>query len=232
MGHLTTEALARLVDEAPSREERRHLEECAHCREELGALRRQTEALAALPDLRPPAGHWESLERRLVEEGLMRPLRGFRRRPVPRWGGWRAAAAGCALFLAGSLVGSWVRRGGEGIWTLGGMSVAESSKGGKEQGAGRAETLEEAAALVQQAERQYLTALVRYRQLLEAEGRLPYRGHPAARLAALQGIVAAGRAGVEQAPADPFLNGVLVGALAEQEVLLRTVAMTGFADIF
>lgn len=226
------EALARLVDEPPSPQESRHLEACARCREELLALREQTEALAALPDLCPPVGHWESLERRLVDEGLVRPLQRVRSRRGPGWGVWGRVAAGLVLFLAGSWVGSWIGGKGGEMGPVAGVSVAELPGVEAGPGAQPVETLEEAAAWVRQAEREYLQALVRYRQLLEAQGELPYRGHPAARLAALQGIVAAGRAGVEQAPADPFLNGVLVGALAEQEVLLRTVAMAGFGDIF
>ncbi|HSR41573.1 MAG TPA: hypothetical protein VLL48_05370, partial [Longimicrobiales bacterium] len=72
MRHLTNEDLARLVDEAPTPEERRHLAACRRCVAELDGLREQTEALSALPDLRLPADEWRELERRLAREGLVK----------------------------------------------------------------------------------------------------------------------------------------------------------------
>jgi len=69
MRHLSNEDLARLVDEAPSPEERRHLARCHRCVAELDALREQTEALGSLPDLVPPRGDWRELER----DGSRRP---------------------------------------------------------------------------------------------------------------------------------------------------------------
>ena len=48
MGHLSTETLARLVDEPPRGQEAKHLAECRLCATELDALRAQTRALAAL----------------------------------------------------------------------------------------------------------------------------------------------------------------------------------------
>ena len=83
MGHLTNETLARLVSEAPSQDEKKHLDDCSDCRHELRALMEQTESLGSLPDLRPPAGDWEALEARLVSEGLIRTS-GVRRR-APQW---------------------------------------------------------------------------------------------------------------------------------------------------
>ncbi len=64
MQHLTTEALARLVDEPPDRAEAAHLEGCAACRDELQALRRQTAALAALGQAEsadPPPEQWDAI---------------------------------------------------------------------------------------------------------------------------------------------------------------------------
>jgi len=56
MEHLTTEALARLVDEPPSPGESDHLAECQACLSVLEGLRAQTHALASLPEIRPPLG--------------------------------------------------------------------------------------------------------------------------------------------------------------------------------
>ena len=71
MEHLTKETLARLVDERPNPEQREHLSSCTVCGLELRGLRRQTEALGSLPDLRPPPGDWVGLEARLMSEGLV-----------------------------------------------------------------------------------------------------------------------------------------------------------------
>ena len=76
MEHLTHDTLARLVDERPSPGERKHLQMCSRCAEELRALRLQSDALGSLAALRPPSGDWESLEARLVGEGSS-----VRRRP-------------------------------------------------------------------------------------------------------------------------------------------------------
>jgi hypothetical protein len=231
MGHLSLETLARLVDEAPSAQERAHLESCALCREELCALERQTEGLGALPDLRPPAGDWDALEARLTAEGLVRSR-------AARWrsaGGpsqvWLQAAAALVLFLGGSALGprlwSAMGPGGESAGPPAGLELIPVGTQAEP-----AADLTQAAEAVRLAERQFIDALVQYRQILDAQGQPSLIGNPAARLAALQGIVAAGRAAVQQAPADPFMNGVLVGALAEQEALLRTASLPGREGIF
>ena len=59
MTHLTSETLARLVDERPNPDERAHLTACGRCAEEFRALRLQSDALGGLPALRPPSGDWE-----------------------------------------------------------------------------------------------------------------------------------------------------------------------------
>ena len=106
MGHLTTVSLARMVSEAPYPEEKDHLESCPACQAELQALREQTEAMGALPDLRPPAGDWEALEGRLVSEGMIRSSGlSF---PNARWrsSGWLQAAAALVLFIGGTAIGT------------------------------------------------------------------------------------------------------------------------------
>ena len=78
MGHLSTETLARIVDETPRPDEAEHLAACGACAAELQAMKAQTEALRALPELLPPVGDWDVLEARLRSEGLIegpgRPL--------------------------------------------------------------------------------------------------------------------------------------------------------------
>ncbi len=71
MSHLSFETIARLVDEQPSPLDAKHLESCAACSRELEEMRADVAALAALPDLAPPAGAWDQIESRLAAEGLL-----------------------------------------------------------------------------------------------------------------------------------------------------------------
>ncbi len=232
MGHLNGERLARLVSEAPSPEEERHLETCSACRAELEGLREQTEILGALPDLRPPTGDWEALEARLLGEGLVRP--GGAESTSRNWfsSGWLRAAAALILFVGGAALGNRVTLPhSSGPLAQGdppaGMELIPVSAGTQS-----AANLTEAATAVRLAERQYIDALVQYRQLLDAQGEPELIGDPTSRFAALEGIVAAGRAAVQQAPADPFVNGVLVSALAEREAILRNASLTPGDGVF
>jgi hypothetical protein len=232
MGHLKIDSLARLVSEAPAPEEKEHLEACAACRLELKGLQEQTELIGSLPDLRPPAGDWEALEARLVAEGLIRSSGLARRTPGWRSSGWMQAAAALVLFLGGAALG----RG-----ALGSSGSLDQAQGDPLQSlelipvgtqAQPVTNLAEAAATVNRAERQYMDALLQYRQILDSQGDPTFIGDPTVRFAALEAIVAAGRAAVQQAPADPFLNGVLVSALAERQALLRTASLNPGDRVF
>lgn len=232
MGHLTIEALARLVNEAPDPGERRHLETCELCRQELKALEEQTERVGSLPDLRPPPGDWEVLEARLASEGLIRTS-GLARPKVRWWSSaWMQAAAAIVLFLGGTTVGSGflaTRGGNEG--TMGGSASGLQLIPVGTQ-AQPVSDLADAAEAVNVAERQYMDALLRYRQLLDSQGDPTYIGDPTARFAALEAIVAAGRVAVQKAPMDPYLNGVLVSALAERQALLHNASLTPGNGVF
>lgn len=216
MQHLELEVLARLVDGAPARDEQVHLDACARCRAELDALCRQTESLRALPDLRPPVGDWEALERRLAREGLIRS--GTRRRWWARQDVWLRAAAAAVLFLGGTAFGRALGGGLSGT----GPAVAGS---GAESALERVTSADEAAEIARLAQQRYFDALLRYRELVGADAGDAAQGQdPARRFAALEAIVAASQAAVRTAPADPFLNGVLVSAVAEREQVLRQIA--------
>jgi hypothetical protein len=81
-------------------------------------------------------------------------------------------------------------------------------------------TLDDAAAVLRQAEEFYLAALTRYAELAAgAEA-----GDPVSRLAALQSIVMTTQAALAQAPADPVINGYHLTALAQRDATLRQVA--------
>lgn len=217
MEHLSIEGLARLVDEPPRTEEAEHLAACRTCASELEALRAQTRALAALPEIRPPLGDWEVLEARLRSEGLVQDKGLLARLTLGQTPSWMRAAAATALFLGGSLMGGHLtaRRGDEARLARNATDVASFAS---------ATTVEDAAAQVQVAEQQYVLALTRYRQLLEEDGGDVGTGDPRSRFAALEYLVAASQAAVRQAPADPFLNGLLASTLAEREVTLRRIS--------
>lgn len=115
MQHLDLETLARLVDEAPEPHEAEHLRGCLFCRRELAELREQTEALAELDDLAPPAGGWAALEARLLEEELIRaPAAPPSRRALGIYRPPMRIAAALALFLLGGASTALLLRGGNG----------------------------------------------------------------------------------------------------------------------
>lgn len=208
MEHLTPEALARLVDERPTAAERVHLDACPVCDDELEALRRQSEALTRLPDLRPFAGDFEALEARLAQEGLLagagRP-RGAGRASARPWIGRTAAVA---AFAAGALAGAAV------------VARVQRAPATSEAAAAGRPSADAALARIEQAERDYVAALAEYRRMTGGADAEETASDPA-RYAALEQMVRAGRAAVRQAPADPFLNGLLASALAEQQAVAR-----------
>ncbi|HEX8674641.1 MAG TPA: hypothetical protein VF710_22260 [Longimicrobium sp.] len=109
MQHLTLEELARLVDEAPEPAEAEHLRDCLVCRRELGAMRAQTAALAALADPEPRPGAWRALEAALAEEGLMRPAPA---RAVRSWQPLLRIAAALVVLATGAAAGLSLLRPG------------------------------------------------------------------------------------------------------------------------
>jgi hypothetical protein len=228
MEHLTTDALARLVDEVPSPEESGHLEACEVCAAELDALREQTDQLGALPAMRPPQGDWEALEARLLAEGLIHsdsviPFGRSRR----RWGTAIQAAAALVLFVGGAALGTQFR-GGEPGAIEGGPLAGPASLVDTPTSDVALATLEDAAEDVRQKEQDYIEAMIRYRQLLEASGRGGTQGQdPASRYAALEAVMAASQAAVREAPADPFLNGILASVSAERQAFVRSLSETG-----
>jgi hypothetical protein len=228
MGHLTTEALARLVDGVPTAEEQKHLDACAGCAQELEALNAQTEGLASLPALRPPRGDWEALEARLIAEGLIRPEEGGQTIPLRARRGWYPAAQAAAavlLFLGGTFMGSAMGPTAEtGNGSVGNPGIGELSAMDYSSPAALT-TMDEAAEAVRVAEQNYINAMIRYRQLVEASGRgLPQAEDPANRYAALEAVMAASQAAVREAPTDPFLNGILASVMAERQAYQQTLA--------
>ncbi len=223
MEHLNLETLARLVDEAPSQSEAEHLKECRRCSAELEALAEQTAALGALADMRPARGAWDTLEARLTSEGLIRrePWFGGSMGTTPRW---MRIAASALLFVGGAGLGATFA--GDGV-PLRGRSAPDRTPF---QLASDATNVDEAAEAVRVAERQFMDAMIRYRQLLEAENGGEPLGEPGAHYAALEYLAAAAQVAVQQAPADPFLNGLLASTLAEREAARQEVVRRAGTD--
>ncbi|MBR9989438.1 MAG: hypothetical protein KFH98_06760 [Gemmatimonadetes bacterium] len=100
MSHLSLETIARLVEDEPDAAEAAHLSACAECRSQLDAMTEDVHALAMLPDMAAAPDGWNALERRLLDEGLIRTR-------AQRFGGVRMMqiAAALLLFVGGTLAG-------------------------------------------------------------------------------------------------------------------------------
>jgi hypothetical protein len=238
MSHLNLETLARLLDDAPDPTEAGHLDICEQCRTELEALRADAAALRQLPDPQPPIAAWVALEQRLEREGLLQRAAWWSH-PAIR------AAAVFVVFVLGSVVGGLVMRRqtvqvatSPGIVTSPLQRVVQQPLLIDSQPSGGAAVMvatplmptlrpaatpEEAATRLQEAERNYLSALTRY---AEFNGRAE-SNDAVARLAALESIVATTRAALGQAPADPVINGYHMTAVAQRDATLKQLAASG-----
>jgi hypothetical protein len=212
MEHLTIDTLARLVDEPAPQEEANHLATCEVCASELAALMEQTESLRALPEILPPRGDWEVLAARLRSDGLMKDPGLFQKLGLARTPGWMPAAAAVVLFLGGTAFGTVLPS----VRGEGGLSAAAAFAD--------AATVEDAAGAVRVAEQQYVSAVSRYREIIEQQGGSTPMVDPVSRYAALEHLVSVSQAAVRQAPGDPFLNGFLASALAERDAAARQVS--------
>lgn len=229
MRHLTLEALARLVDEAPESHEEAHLAACGECREELEALREQTAALRTLPGVLPPPDSWLALRARLRAEGLIRG--GGRRWPGP---GLTRIAAALFLFVAGGAAGYATRgsieapaadvavRTPAGEPLAAGESADPPLAGGERatpSAAGSAEALSED---VERTEEMFAAALDRFMRASGTEA-----PDPAARLAALDNIVLTTAEALNESPSDPVINSYHMTAVAQRRELIRQLTASG-----
>ncbi len=216
--HLTLETLARLVDEAPNRDESAHLERCERCRTELEGLRDQKEDLANLPAIQPTRDAWDTLEVRLRAEGLIRDR--VRRSLSPAW---TRAAAAVVLFLAGGATGFAMR----GVAAPAAGPVAAVPAGSAHEAA-QPRTVQQADQVLQAAQEAYLSALSNYAELTDQ----PTSGDPAVRMAALDNIVLTSQAALDRAPADPVINGYLLTALAQRDAMTRQISQRQRTPVF
>ncbi|HET7275989.1 MAG TPA: hypothetical protein VFI91_12545 [Longimicrobiaceae bacterium] len=211
MQHLSMEDLAALVDELPTAEQKSHLDGCAICAEELEALRSQTAALGSLPDPAVPPDQWTGIESRLRSEGLVAAPR--RHALAGRLSPIAALAASVLLFVSGGAMGA-------AVW--GGAGDVTAPENNTPAIHATAMTVEQAEERVVALEAEYLEALTRYAEL----SGLDESPDPVNRLAAMEGIVLTTRSALEQAPADPVINGYHLAALGQREAILRQIANT------
>lgn len=221
MEHLSPDTIARLVDDVPDDAETDHLARCEACAGELELARATTEALGQLPDVRPPRGDWAVLEARLMSEGLVHTEGGFRSR-LARTPGWMRGAAAVFLFVSGAGMGATLDRPAFLASEAPGAAGSSASFASIEPS-----TVDDAADAMRDAERVFIDAIVRYRQLAEVDGESE---NAVDRYAALEYFLAAGEAAVREAPTDLFMNGLLASVRAERqaarEVVLRNASRT------
>lgn len=216
MQHLMIETIARLIDEAPNAEQAAHLERCDECRATLDAMRADLAALRNLPMIEPPPTEWDQIEEKLLEEGLIHRRAGqsFWSSPAIR------VAATIAVFAFGAFSGiAWTGRDSSAT-RPGQVARTTSAAAPSLIVATEPGTPEETLQLYRQAEALYLEMLTRVAALEEEEG----GSDPVARLAALEGIATITRSALDQAPADPVLNGYHLTALAQREATIRQIA--------
>ena len=216
MSHLSTESLARLVDEPATESEQAHLDACASCRATLDELRIQTSALASLPAHLPPADAWSSI--------------GLRLQDADRRAGQRRDAFAVATRIAAAIIvfalGAATQFMISSRRDAGAQTVAERERtrgAAEEPGDATAfvssapRSVEEATARLRVAETVYTRALLDFAALTSPE---PPRD-AVARLATLEAIVLTTRAALERAPADPLINTYHLAAQAERDMLLE-----------
>ena len=215
MSHLTTDSLARIVDEPATAIEQEHLDACASCRSTLAELRAQTAALAALPVHAPPADAWESIGRR---------MQAAERRAEDRRRIFAAATriAAAILFFAlgaGAQALFAARRGASAETVAGETASREANRAATASSlvSEAPKSLDEATTRLRLAETVYTRALLDYAALSSPQ---PPRD-AVARLATLEAIVLTTRAALERAPADPLINTYHLAAQAERETLLE-----------
>jgi hypothetical protein len=253
MSHLSLETIARLVEDSPNAEESAHLESCAECRSELETMTEDVHALGMLPDMETAPDQWQTLERRLNEEGLIR-TRGA------RYGlsstRMLQIAAALMLFVGGSVAG---RLSAEPeVVTVTQLVPAPqpvettlpppATLATETPTAAPQPEIEPAPAAPRPTPNATLAAnavprapartldeatrLLRETEDLYLSALTRYAelatqseaGDPVARLAALESIIMTTQAALSQTPTDPVINGYHLTALAQRDATFRQVA--------
>ena len=217
MERLKLEDLARLVDERPTPQEQAVLDGDPVLRRELESLKAQARALRNLPAILPPPGGWHELEQELVTTGLIRghvPGAGI-------WRKWMQIAAAFVLFIGGTAFG-WVTAAAPGF---DGNVPQQASASPDASTPATPVSLDDARGAVEEAERNWRRAYRQHQELFHAVNGQQPRRDPAARLAGLEYLVAAGEVAVQESPDDEFFNVLYVNALMERQQALSQISL-------
>ena len=208
MERLTLEDLARLVDEHPNPREQAALDADPRLRRELEALKAQTEELRNLPEVLPAPDGWDELEEKLLAAGLLQGRQLF---APPVWRRWMQGAAAIVIFVGGTAFG----------WIANATPGDPPDEAGSAAGQATYASAEEARDAVEEAKRRWQDAYIAYQELARSDDRAPAPRDPLQQLAALETLMAATRAAVQEFPEDQFFNGVYMQAQAEQRRAVR-----------
>lgn len=230
MRHLDPERLAALHDEAATVEEAAHLARCAVCSQERDAFA-QLRAVAAMPtsSQESPLTNWATLAPALQAEGLLVPVSApsptlsslsspAHTRRVP---GWLRVAAMLAL-VAGSVAVGRVSAGGSLLPTAATVAVLQDNGIDSDF-----ESVAAASTVLERAQRDYERASL---WLASHDTTVNAQAVYKARLAALDQMMLASRAGLYAAPQDPLLNQYYLAAYTAREATLRQLGASLSVD--
>ncbi len=256
MQHLDPERLAAFDQEAPLPDELAHLAVCAVCRRERAAFERLADLVAAeaTTDAGPRLTEWSMLSAELRREGLLTRPSGEHETadrqeslspPDVEPAAVSMARPGVVRRTARSprrmrrLVPAWLRAAAAVALVAGGMAAGRLSVAGSGLGERPATALTpagaqdeftsvaEASGVLERAQRDFERAslwLAAHDTTVNAQA--VYR----ARLAALDQMMMASRAGLYEAPQDPVLNQYYLAAYTAREATLRQLGASLSVD--
>ncbi len=244
MQHLDPERLAALDDETPTAEELVHLAACVACQQERDAFAQLRVAAIAPPFAgAPPLTEWATLSAALGREGLMARSGAARQLPhdgsgaastpvfasesrrvrrVRRMPTWLRAAAALALVAGGVAAGRL--SAGESVLPV---SADVATLAANDDNDAEFASATDASTVLDRAQRDYQRAslwLASHDTTVNAQA--VYR----ARLAALDQMMMASRAGLYEAPQDPVLNQYYLAAYTAREATLRQLGASLSVD--
>lgn len=228
MLHLSTERLAALADEPPTADERRHLEGCAECAQEVAAHRSLLSMATAEREVMGiPLTRWDSLSKKLREDGLItsEPMSvtaefaaPVRRKPSGR--AMMRLAAAIMLVVGGAVMG----RASTGASILPGGALDGAP--GVAAGPLSESEIPTSFASVEQAQAYKAFHEAAYRNAVTflASHDSGAVGTPAtmrARLAALDDVSRTMTEALRDAPYDPVINDFYINSFGQREATLR-----------
>lgn len=239
MLHLSTDRLAALGDETPTRDEAAHLASCEACAAERAAYATLVAMAAAdRTSLGVPLTRWEAIAAALDADASPADGQGSTRAVrARRWHrGWAARAAAAVLLLAGGVVAGRasagaslvpVPRGADVlVGAIPAARVSVASTGARETGVPDSAfaSIEEARAAQRRSEQIYQQAVA---YLARFDSTAVDDGSPVAvrsRLAALDRVISATSEAMREAPHDPVINGYYLTTLGQREATIRQLS--------